>query len=220
MERTSDFSAAVLIRCASASAKYFAASYLSVIMAMGCASPYHADRGALFGGAAGAGVGALVGEAVGHPGVGALVGAGVGTLSGAAVGSSLDEMEAKNRAMIAAQMGRQIPRGAVTVNDTIEMTRQGLDEDLIVNHIRYNGVAQRPQSRDLIALQQSGVSKRVIEALQTAGPPPQPEGGVPVAAAPPPMVVAPPPVWGPYPYYYYPPPPPPPPAWGFGVSFR
>ena len=188
-------------------------------LASGCASPYHADRGALFGGAAGAGVGALVGEAVGHPGVGALVGAGVGTLSGAAVGSGLDEIEAKNRAMIAAQMGRQIPRGAVSVGDVIDMTRQQLDEDLIVNHIRYNGVAQRPQSRDLIALQQNGVSKRVIEAMQSA----QPPQAAAVAAAPPPMVAPPayypPPVWGPYPYYYYPPPPPPP-AWGFGVSFR
>jgi len=32
------------------------------------------------------------------------------------------------------------------------------------------GVVQRPQSRDLIALQQNGVSKRVIEAMQAAQP--------------------------------------------------
>jgi hypothetical protein len=188
------------------------------LLLTGCASPYHADRGALFGGAAGAGVGALVGEAVGHPGVGALVGAGVGTISGAAVGGSLDEMEARNRAMIASQMGRQVPRGAVGIGDVIDMTRQGLDEDLIVNHIRYNGVQQPPQSRDLIAMQQNGVAKRVIEAMQSAPPPQQPAGmmaaGPPLAG--PPVYYAPPPVWGPYPYYY----PPPPPPWGFGMSFR
>lgn len=193
-----------------------ACAALAIVAISGCASPYRADRGALFGGAAGAGVGALVGEAVGHPLAGALVGAGVGTVSGAAVGGSLDEIEAQNRAMIASQMGREVPRGAVTVGDAIDMTRQGLDEDLIVNHIRYNGVVQRPQSRDLIALQQNGVSKRVIEAMQTAQPP------QPIAAAPPPPpVVVPqpyygPPVWGPYPYYY----PPPPPGWGFGFGFR
>jgi hypothetical protein len=220
MERTSAFSAAA--SAAAPPGRWIGWGFgIAFLLAAGCASPYHADRGALFGGAAGAGVGALVGEAVGHPGAGALVGAGVGAVSGAAVGSSLDEMEARNRAIIASQMGRQIPRGAVTMNDAIEMTRQGLDEDLIVNHIRYNGVVQRPQTQDLIALQQNGVSKRVIEALQTAGPPPQAAGGpVPIAAGPPPVMVAPPPpVWAPYPYYYYPPPPPPP-AWGFGVSFR
>ncbi|HEU5434242.1 MAG TPA: glycine zipper domain-containing protein [Thermomicrobiales bacterium] len=204
------------VRCTPSSLAYAA---LALACFSGCASPYHADRGALFGGAAGAGVGALVGEAVGHPGVGALVGAGVGTVSGAAIGSGLDEIEAKNRAMIAAQMGREVPRGAVTIGDVIDMTRQGLDEDLIVNHIRYNGVAQRPQSRDLIALQQNNVSKRVIEAMQSAQPPQAP--AVAAVPPPPPVVVPayyPPPVWGPYPYYY--PPPPPPPAWGVGVTFR
>jgi len=45
---------------------------------------------------------------------GAAIGAGVGALSGAAVGSSLDEIEARNRAMIEAHMGRQIAAGAVT----------------------------------------------------------------------------------------------------------
>lgn len=215
MERTSAFCAATN---AAAPFRHWIGwgAGIAVLLAGGCASPYHSDRGALFGGAAGAGVGALVGEAVGHPGAGALVGAGVGAMSGAAVGSSLDEMEARNRAMIASQMGRQIPRGAVTMNDVIEMTRQGLDEDLIVNHIRYNGVVQRPQTQDLIALQQNGVSKRVIETLQSAGPP-QAAGPAPMAGGPQPVMVAPPPVWAPYPYYYYPPPPP---AWGFGVSYR
>src|SRR5258708_32258344 len=82
---------------------------------VGCASPFYTDRGALAGGLGGAGVGALVGEAVGHPGVGALVGAGVGTVTGAAVGSGLDEVQARNQAMIASQMGRPIAPGAVTI---------------------------------------------------------------------------------------------------------
>ncbi len=40
--------------------------------------PYRSDQGALFGGVTGAGVGALVGEAVHHPLAGAAIGAGVG----------------------------------------------------------------------------------------------------------------------------------------------
>jgi hypothetical protein len=183
------------------------------VLATGCASPYYADRGAALGGVTGAGVGALVGSSVRHPLAGALVGAGVGAVSGAAVGTGLDEIEARNRAAIAATMGRPVAPGAVAVNDVIAMSQAGVNENVIINHIRYNGVQRPPQTGDLIALQRANVSPRVIEALQA--PPAQPVGGM---MPPPPVVYAPPPPpWG-YPPYYYPPPPPP--GYGFGVAFR
>lgn len=185
---------------------------VAALLTAGCASPYYADRGAAFGGVTGAGVGALVGSAVDHPVAGALVGAGVGAVSGAAVGRGMDDIEARNRAAIAASLGRQVPAGAVAFDDVIAMTQAGVNEDVIVNHIRYNGVQRPPQTGDLIALQRANVSPRVIAALQT---PPAAAG--PMAMAPPPVVVAPPPGWG-YPAYYYPPPPPP--AYGFGFGFR
>lgn len=184
----------------------------------GCSSPYYADRGALMGAGVGTGVGALTGAAVGHPGVGALVGAGVGTLTGAAVGSGLDDIEARNRAEIAATLGRQVPPGNVSLPDVIAMTKAGVNEELIVNHIRANGLAQPLQSGDLIMLQNSGVSTRVISALQTS-----PQPGAPAPVAP---VAVPAPYYGPYPYYpppYWAPPPPyyyyrPRPVVGWGVS--
>lgn len=145
---------------------------IAALVGGGCASPYHADRGALAGGLGGAGVGALIGNAVGHTGAGAAIGAGVGTLAGAAVGGALDDIEARNRAQIAAQMGRPVPAGLVTFDDVIAMTRAGVDEDLIVNHIQANGAARPPQASDLIMLQQHGVSKRVIAALQAPPAPP------------------------------------------------
>lgn len=185
----------------------------SCLWATGCASPYYADRGAAIGGIGGAGVGALVGEAVHHPLAGALVGAGVGAVSGAAVGTGLDQIEARNRAAIAATMGRPVPPGAVGTNDVIAMSQAGVNEDVIVNHIRYNGVQSPLQTGDLITLQRANVSPRVIAAMQQ--PPAQ---GPPVAAVPPPVPMPPPPPWG-YPgYYYYPPPPPV--GYGFGVAFR
>lgn len=184
---------------------------LAALPTAGCASPYYADRGAAFGGVTGAGVGALVGSAVRHPVAGALVGAGVGAVSGAAVGNGLDEIEARNRATIAATIGRPVQPGAVAFDDVIAMSQAGLNEEVIVNHIRYNGVQRPPRPGDLIALQRANVSPRVIGALQA--PPPPPAG----AAMPPPVMVGPPPPppWG-YPGYYYPPPP----GYGFGVSFR
>ena len=177
-------------------------------IALGCNSPFYADKGALFGGLAGTGVGAVTGAAVGHPGAGALIGAGVGTLTGAAVGSGMDDIEARNRAEIASTLGRQVPPGNVTLPDVIAMTKAGVNEELIVNHIRGNGLAQPLQTGDLITLQNSGVSTRVIGALQSA-----PQHGAPAPAAlgpvvgPPVAVPAyypyPPPYWGPPPPYFY-----------------
>ncbi len=162
----------------------------------GCASPYHADQGALAGGLLGAGTGAVVGSALGSTGAGALIGAGAGTLAGAAIGHSMDEEEAKNRALIAQQMGRQIAAQAVTINDVIAMTQARVHEDLIINHVRAHGMAAPLQTNDIIGLQQSGVSPRVIATMQ-ATPMPQPQPQPVVVQPPPPAVVV-----EPYPVYY------------------
>jgi len=169
----------------------------------GCASPYHQDRGALFGGLTGAGVGALIGKASGNPLAGAAIGAGVGAMTGSAIGESLDDIEARNRAEIEARLGRQIAPGSVTVEDVIAMTKSGVDEKVILNHVRINGSARPLQPADLIYLQSNGVSPAVVQALQT--PPLRPAPG---SAAPPPVIVE--------EYHHYDP-------WGppwYGPSFR
>jgi hypothetical protein len=173
-----------------------------VVFSFGCNSPYRSDQGALFGGLTGAGLGALVGSASGNTGAGAAIGAGVGALSGAAVGGSLDDIEAQNRAAIAARLGRPAPTGSVTIDDVIQMTRAGVAEDVIVTHIRNHGPAAPPQANDLIVLQQQGVSPRVVQAMQTATPVAGPPPGVVVAQ---PYPVPAPVYWGPG-WGYYPPP--------------
>lgn len=135
----------------------------------GCASWTHTDRGALAGGLLGAGTGAIIGSSTGHAGAGTALGAGLGTLAGALVGSELDEVEAKNRAMIAQQLGRSVSPGAVSMEDVVAMTQAGVAEELIVNHIRYNGITRPLTANDIILLQQQGVSPRVIAAMQEAG---------------------------------------------------
>jgi hypothetical protein len=154
----------------------------------GCASPYKSDQGALFGGLLGAGTGAVVGSAVHNPLAGAAIGAGVGAMSGAAVGSALDEQDAKNQAMIAQQYGRPVSPNPVTVPDVINMTRAGVDEELIFNHVRTHGVAAPIQAQDVIVLQQQNVSKRVIAIMQEPPPVVQPPPVV-YQQAPPPVVV-------------------------------
>jgi hypothetical protein len=173
---------------ASASSLVFAGALLMFTQS-GCKSPYYSDQGALLGGLGGAGVGAIVGNAVGNTGAGALIGAGVGAVSGAVVGDAIDDIEARNRAQIAHQMAAynmQVPTGAVTTGDVLNMSQAGVAPDLIVNHIRANGVAGPLQSGDVIALSQQGVHPTVIAAMQN---PPIRQVAGPAVVAPAPVVV-------------------------------
>ena len=169
----------------------------TVLSAAGCAT--QTQTGAAVGGVAGAGTGAVIGHALDNTAAGAAVGAGVGALSGAAIGNSQDQAEAKNRAIIEQQIGRQLA-GAVRVDDVIAMTRAGVAPDLIANHVRAHGMAAPLQANDLIVLQQQGVDSRVIATMQAT---PVPVAGQPVVVeqAPQPVIVE-----GYYgrPYYYHP----------------
>jgi hypothetical protein len=182
------------------------------LSSIGCRSPFYTDQGALFGGLTGAGVGAVVGNAAGNTGAGAVIGSAVGALTGAAVGEHIDADLARSKAEIEARMGRQM-QGAVTPQDVIAMTQAGLSDDVIVTHIRANGLAQPLAVNDLIGLRNIGVRDAVINAMQQT-PPRSGQVGQPVTAypgypmyAPPPVVVAPPyyPVYTPPPaagFYY------------------
>jgi hypothetical protein len=139
----------------------------TALMALGCQSPYYADRGALAGGLTGAGVGALIGDAVGETAGGAAIGAGIGALTGGAIGGALDDIEARNRAEIAAQLGRPVVQGQATVGEVVAMTRAGVDPRLITNYVNNSGVSQPVGAQDVIYLTQQGVSPDVIQALQT-----------------------------------------------------
>jgi hypothetical protein len=69
-------------------------------------------------------------------------------------------------------MGREIRAGAVSIDDVIMMTQAGVSDELIVNHIRSNGMISAPGTHDLITLNSQGVSTPVIKAMQE--PPPAP----------------------------------------------
>ena len=158
----------------------------------GCQSPYYADRGAGLGALGGAGVGAIVGNAVGNTAGGALIGAGVGALGGAAVGSAIDDVQAQNRAEIAAQLGRQVQVGAATMEEVVAMSRSGVDPRLIQNYVRTSGMSRPVTAQDVIYLHQSGVGADVIAVMQN---PPIPVAQVPMVAQAQPVYVE----------HYYPP---------------
>ena len=166
-------------------------------VAAGCQSPYYADRGAGLGALTGAGAGAIIGDATGgNAGAGALIGAGLGAVTGAAVGGTMDEMQAQNRAEIAAHLGRQVQPGAATIEEVVAMSQQGVDPRLIQNYVRTSGMARPLSAADIIHLNNQGVATDVIQIMQT--PPP-----VAVATRPAPVVVeehfyGPPPCYGPH----------------------
>ena len=168
----------------------------------GCRSPYYQDRGTGIGALGGAGIGALVGSATGDAGTGALIGAGVGALTGNVVGSALDDIEARNRAQIAAQLGRPVAQGAATPAEVVAMSRAGVNPQLIVNYINTSGTAQPISAQDVIYLTQQGVAPEVIQAMQM---PRVAQAPVAVVAAPPPPPVFVEEYYGP-PYYYCGPP--------------
>jgi hypothetical protein len=133
----------------------------------------------------GTGLGAVAGAAAGDPLAGAAIGAVAGTMTGAVVGGAIDDVEARNRAEIEARLGRPAPAGAVTVPDVVAMTQAGVSEDVIATHVRTHGLVRPLQTNDLIYLQQSGVSPRVVQAMQaTPGPAMQATTGPLVAGTP------------------------------------
>lgn len=140
----------------------------------------YAERGATVGGIGGALAGAAIGRHNGDTAVGALVGGAVGLITGAAIGGAKDD--AVRRDAIANQRAYVYSK-AVSAHDVVSMSQSGVGEEVIINHIRENGVQRRPEVADVIALHRQGVSERVITAMQAA-----PEGGR-MPAPPPPTTV-------------------------------
>jgi hypothetical protein len=69
------------------------------ILIAGCSTPLSTrEKGALAGGAVGAGAGAVIGSTTEHTGTGALIGAGVGAVSGALIGDAMQANEQRQAA--------------------------------------------------------------------------------------------------------------------------
>ncbi|MFV1968801.1 MAG: glycine zipper domain-containing protein [Pirellulaceae bacterium] len=140
------------------------------LVGAGCHAMNYAERGAGIGGLTGALAGAAIGENHGNAVAGAAIGTAVGALAGTAMGSEMDHEVARSEALIREKMGRAMA-GAVSVADVIAMTRAGLSDEVVVSHIRANGVAARPQVPDLIQLRNAGVRDPIIQAMQQTPPP-------------------------------------------------
>jgi len=81
--------------------KAVAAAVLGTIMlaTVGCTSQplTYREKGTLGGGVLGAGTGAIIGAAVGHPAAGAAIGGGLGALGGLAVGNAMENQNVQQQ---------------------------------------------------------------------------------------------------------------------------
>jgi hypothetical protein len=161
---------------------------LPIVCAAGCASPYAQDRLAAAGAGVGGIAGAVIGHQTGHTAEGALIGAALGAATGAITGSAIDEAEARNRAEIAARIGRAAPEGAVTVDEVIQMVHSGVPESVVASFVENHGMLNPVTSADLIRMQQMGVSPAVMTATQRP-PKHRPAQTVIVEREPPPAVI-------------------------------
>ena len=162
-----------------------------VLPAAGARAQGNTQRGATFGGLAGAIAGGLIGDHNDEAGAGALIGGAVGAVTGGIIGNARDKELAYSQSQMQYQAQQQqyaaaaAAQQAVSINDVIQMSRSGLSETVLINHITQRGVQRQLEVADIIALHQRGVSETVISAMQRAtvgapAPTPAPAPAAPV----------------------------------------
>src|SRR4051812_31203809 len=87
----------------------------------------------------------------------------------AAMGTSLDDIDARNRSDIAAQLGRPVAPGPATPAEVAAMTHSGVEPRFIVGYINRSVGMQPISAQDVIYLHEQGVSPEVIQAMLTPG---------------------------------------------------
>src|SRR5262249_47983997 len=86
-----------------------------------------------------------------------------------ALGTSLDDIDARNRADIAAQLGRPLAPGPATPEEVAAMARAGIDPRFIICYINRSTNMAPITAQDVIYLHDQGVNEQVIQAMLTPG---------------------------------------------------
>jgi outer membrane lipoprotein SlyB len=184
-----------------------ARKFLAALLVLAIVQPASAQTGtrdgAIMGGLGGAVLGGVIGSKKKETTQGALIGGAVGAVAGGVIGNQRDQQLARERyyqqqAWQAQQQlqqqrrytyhtqpthsypvqGSVVVTPGVTVSDVLSMTRSGVAESVMINHIYSTGVQRRLTASEIISLHQQGVSENVINALQQA---PMQGGGVPTS---------------------------------------
>ena len=160
------------------------------LLLAGCYAPNHTAAGMGNGAGIGALAGVIIGHQSGHTGTGALIGAATGAFAGGLIGNAEDAREERDAALYHAQLVEQ-NRNMMTNYDLVRMTQSGISDDVIIGTMHSRGGRFDLSPDAMISLKSSGVSDRVLLAVQQNGAAPPPP-----IVDPPHMVVVPPPPVG------------------------
>ena len=130
----------------------------------GCqSSPNRAGEGALIGGLLGAGAGTIIGNQSHDRDKGrtqgALIGGVVGALGGALAGSQIQKQPT-------GQPTQAVNPSQMSVQQIVDLSRQGVHEDVIVDRIKMSNSRFSLSQSDVEYLKGQGVSQKVISSMQ------------------------------------------------------
>ena len=148
-------------------AKAFLLSLAILFAGAGCqSSPDRTGEGALMGGLLGAGAGAIIGNQAHDRDQGrtqgALIGGVVGALGGALAGSQVQKQPQQQTV----QQAQAANPNQMAIQQIVDMSKQGVNEDVIVDRIRMSNSRYSLSVSDVEYLKGQGVTQKVISAMQ------------------------------------------------------
>ncbi len=166
---------------------------LTALAVTGCynpnGTPDNTGTGVLAGGAFGAATGAIIGAAAHNAGAGAAIGALSGAALGGLIGHSADQQQdMRLRQQYPDTYARAQAGTPLSLADVKAMSRAQVSDDTIIAQIINSHTVYHLRATDIIDLQDSGVSKRVIDYIVNT---PTTAAATMVATAPPPVPVEP-----------------------------
>lgn len=124
-----------------------------------------ATEGAVIGGILGAAAGGIIGQQSHHGSEGAGIGAAAGVLTGVLVGSQIQKPGAAQTGQNTAPVPQNNPQ-QMSIGQIVELSKQGINENVIIDKIRLTNSRFRLTTDDVTYLQQQGVSQQVIAVMQ------------------------------------------------------
>ncbi|TWU11274.1 hypothetical protein CA54_00790 [Symmachiella macrocystis] len=139
------------------------------VMATGCQNMNNTEKGAVVGGASGAGIGAIVGKQLGSTGAGAAIGGVAGTLFGGAVGKAQDnaeETEMYREHAAQQEATRKFEKNAMNNHDVIKFAQSNVSDEFIIGEIKRRGGRFDMSTEGMLFLHENGVSEHVLTVMQ------------------------------------------------------